>query len=487
LGGQPAEVVQAERVRVAAERKEHSDMTARLRVAERKNDELERENQELKARLVVQHRRQFKANKRPPDEPGNTTGHRAAKKPGKPRKRGPLFGHRGWFRRAPGRIDRTVEVPTPAACTHCGGTDLEYLGGTFEHVQEDIPLPAQPVVTKYVHRNMRCRCCGKIVRGRGPDEMPGCPIGPAAKSVAVWLRHAIGISARKVQRTMAEVFGMPMVPASAMQFGHAAAENGAGIYDALCATIKSATVALADETGWREDGRTKWAWFFSTLRHAVFHIADSRSSAVVTEFLGKHFAGTLVTDDYAAYNAANAKRRQTCVAHLVTRAKKLTEELRASSLQFLRQQAIGFCSSVISLLSDACDAHRRLVAPGARRRAAASFTCTLRSLCAVPAAVARVDTFRQRILRDLPRIFTFLTTPGVPPTNNFSEQSIRHLVIFRKTSFGSRSPQGSRAIAIMASLILSVKLQNGSPLALIRDLIAGNTEAARRAIFPDTS
>jgi hypothetical protein len=64
----------------------------------------------------------------------------------------------------------------------------------------------------------------------------------------------------------------------------------------------------------------------------------------------------------------------------------------------VRQRAINFCTSVMALLSAACAADKRLVAPHARRR---------------------VATFRQRILPDLPHIFTFLATPNVPPTNNF--------------------------------------------------------------------
>ena len=169
----------------------------------------------------------------------------------------------------------------------------------------------------------RCRRCGRKVRGRAPDELPGCPIGSAAKAVAVWFRHVIGMSSRKVQRPLTEMFGMALVPASAMQFGHVAAAQGAPIYATLREAVKTTPVAHADETGWREDGRTAWVWFVGTPRQAIFHIARSRSSAVATELLGDHFPGTLVSDDYAGYHAVNPASRQACVSHLVTRAKKL--------------------------------------------------------------------------------------------------------------------------------------------------------------------
>jgi len=39
----------------------------------------------------------------------------------------------------------------------------------------------------------------------------------------------------------------------------------------------------------------------------------------------------------------------------------------------------------------------------------------------------------------------------------------------------------------MASLMLSVKLQKGDPLAFLQNLVVNNLATARRSIFPDTS
>jgi hypothetical protein len=52
---------------------------------------------------------------------------------------------------------------------------------------------------------------------------------------------------------------------------------------------------------------------------------------------------------------------------------------------------------------------------------------------------------------------------------------------------GLRSVAGAKELATMASLMLSVKLQKGDPLAFLRDLVVNNLATARRAIFPDTS
>ena len=75
----------------------------------------------------------------------------------------------------------------------------------------------------------------------------------------------------------------------------------------------------------------------------------------------------------------------------------------------------------------------------------------------------------------------------MPPTNNAAERALRPIVIFRKTSFGIRSDIGAKELAVMSSLLLSVRLPKGDPLAFTRDLVANNLHRARRAIFSDTS
>ncbi len=49
----------------------------------------------------------------------------------------------------------------------------------------------------------------------------------------------------------------------------------------------------------------------------------------------------------------------------------------------------------------------------------------------------------ERIERFLPELFVCVTVPGVPAKNHLVEPSRRPLVIARKISGGSRSPQGS--------------------------------------------
>ena len=58
----------------------------------------------------------------------------------------------------------------------------------------------------------------------------------------------------------------------------------------------------------------------------------------------------------------------------------------------------------------------------------------------------------RRIERHIKELFVFVSHPETPPDNNAAERSLRHLVISRKISGGTRSELGSDSKMTLASL-----------------------------------
>jgi hypothetical protein len=77
----------------------------------------------------------------------------------------------------------------------------------------------------------------------------------------------------------------------------------------------------------------------------------------------------------------------------------------------------------------------------------------------------------REFLNDWETIFRVLEYPAWPLTNNEAERALRHWVILRKITQGTRSDQGSRALALFASVFVTCRLRNSSPLLYIRDVI----------------
>lgn len=446
---------------------------------------LERENAELKAKLQALHQRQFKPNQKKGVLETKTES--AASCGTRQKKRGAPAGHPGWVRPKPERIDQTVAVPAPTLCPHCGSGDLTPMEEDKEHIQEDIVIRPRTLVTRYLHRQAFCTRCNHPVVQAGEGELVNSSIGPVAKSTAVYLRYRMGLPYRKTAELFRELFGLNFVPASALAFDRKAAARGESIYEDLRQKIRASTVVHADETSWRSDGLGHYVWFAGNDRLAFFHIDRHRSAHAAKSIFGENFAGTLVRDRYAAYNGIGADW-QSCIAHIITKAREISRE-HALLPVTERDGAVGaFCESVMVMGSELCAVGQKLKSGDILWEATAKlekkFTAKLANLCKRPLSFKPAETLRAYLTGpDNKFIFTFLRRPGVEPTNNHAEQSLRHLVIFRKICFGTRSASGLKTHSILPSLVQTARRQGIRPREFLQTLLTADTATAQAALY----
>jgi hypothetical protein len=459
-----------------------------LDASEKRVRVLERENAELRAKYQALHRKQFKANRKKKGDPEN--GPAAAATPHK-KKRGAPVGHPGWSRPTPTRVDRIVSVPAPAVCPHCGSEDVTPGGTQHEHLQEDIVIKPQPIVTKYVHEEAFCHHCNRPVVRAGADEIPNAPIGPLAKSTAGYLRYEIGISYRKVQRILDDLFGLSCVPASLVGFDRKAAKRGEPLYEDVREKIRALDVVHADETSWRNDGVGHYVWFAGNEELAFFHIDRHRSAKAAKTVFGEDFAGALVRDRYAAYNGIGLEW-QACLAHIITNAKDISREHALLPIKEQDRAVIVFCDQLIDLCSRACDSGRKLKsgeiswkkAKGIEKR----FIRELNKICKKPLPFKPAQALRKFLIGpERKHLTTFLRIPGVEPTNNHAEQTLRKMVIFRKICFGTRSDTGLKNHSIIPTLVQTARRQGVHPRKFLHILHTADTATAQAALYNNSS
>lgn len=450
-------------------------------------EQLRKEKAVIKAQLTALHRRQFKANRRRPvDEPADTSPPQ--------KRRGPPVGHPPWQRPVPDHVDETVEVLPPLTCPHCGDNRLSPWPGFCDHIQEDIVIQPRAKVTQFRHHQAFCPTCRRPVVQQADGELLHHAIGPVARATGLYLRYGLKIPYRGVQKFFETFFGLRMVPATALRFDRQASRKGAPLYDDLKAKLQASLVAHADETHWRENGQNAFLWYGGNADLAVFHVETSRASTVAVDLLGDNFGGTLITDDYAAYNAVNASARQTCWAHLKRKAKDIRQEI-ALNKTANAPAASRFCRQLMVFARLCCRLGRwqrsgrlslkqtRSLVPRLENR--------LRAFAGQPLDYEAAETLRRRIIiADFNRLFTFLTVADVPPTNNQAEQSLRTPVIMRKITFGTRSPEGSRSQSVVPSLMLTAQRQGKSPLRFFYTLFTADGTTTQAALYrnpPNTS
>lgn len=209
-------------------------------------------------------------------------------------KKGGLFGHIGWFRKRPDKIDRIEEIKL-SRCPECGCKDLTECKKVDEHIQEDIILPKVEAVL-YRRHHYYCKNCRKVVSSNGKDELGHSYIGPRAKAFAAFLRYAIKISERDVRILFERAFNLKIVASSIAGFRYQLKRAGSPLYSILMESIKKGSFIHADETGWKVDGKSHWLWKFSNKKVSVSHIDQSRGQKVVEKIVGDTYGGVLIAD-----------------------------------------------------------------------------------------------------------------------------------------------------------------------------------------------
>ena len=90
----------------------------------------------------------------------------------------------------------------------------------------------------------------------------------------------------------------------------------------------------------------------------------------------------------------------------------------------------------------------------------------------------KLRALAREFLLDWDVILRQVSEPQLPLTNNAAEQALRHWVIARRISMGTRSEAGTRAFALLASVIETCRKRSAPSWTYIASVIA----AARRGL-----
>jgi transposase len=433
--------------------------------------ELKEENALLRFELKELKDRLYGRRKKPdpPDPPAQET---------PVKKRGALFGHLGWFRKKPDKIDKIVEVKLKK-CPACGGRDLRECSGTKDHLQEDIVF-AEPIVTQYRKRRYYCRKCKKVVTGTGEGEIDRGRIGPLAKSLAAYLKYQVKVSDRDIRKIFSDLFGLKFTLGSVFGFRNQLKARLLPAYEDLVRKIRKSSYVHADETGWKIDGKSSWLWNFSTQRISVCHVDRSRSAKIPKAVLGESFKGTLLSDFYPAYNKVSSGKKQRCLVHLLRDLKRIEEVTEASD------PARRFAGRLKALIFQAIELSQKRkslskkVYGSKRNQIIRSFE----DLRLADPANKVIQRFVNRLDRHRHECLTFLDEPSIPWHNNHAERMIRPNVLLRKITFGNRSIQGAANHNVLMSLLQTAKLKGLDPLGALRELLAKSAYGASAGLSP---
>jgi hypothetical protein len=90
----------------------------------------------------------------------------------------------------------------------------------------------------------------------------------------------------------------------------------------------------------------------------------------------------------------------------------------------------------------------------------------------------------KRLLRHQDELFQFVLRDGVSADNNLAERAVRPLVVTRKISGGTRSPQGSATRMTLASLFGTWQVRGINPLDECIRLLSQPRKLAAQTVLP---
>jgi transposase len=395
-------------------------------------------------------------------------------------------GHPAALRPMPDHIDSHQPVPLPKdlqgreSCPCCNACLLEIK--EHERVVEDI-IPAKVVVKCYHTQSGYCPSCRKRVESRALEQPPAAnlahgQLGVNALATAMVLRIAYRLPFRQISGVFAQLPELSVSPGAIAKQVQRVAEWLDQDYEKLLLQMRCAPIVYADETGWRVAGKNGQLWTITSPDKTLYHVDKSRGSKVIESLLGKSFDGTLVSDFYSAYSKMDCKK-QKCLAHLLRELKESAERSPA----FAQSSFFADCKRLIKRMLRLKRQWETLEDKEYDRRVR-RLESQLQQLAGGEYDEPNAKRIAKRLLKHQGELTGFLWDKDLEATNNAAERALRPAVVARKISGGSRSKNGAKAWATLASLMKTATQQNRKLMDTIRSMLVGAWSSQRPPTMP---
>jgi len=338
----------------------------------------------------------------------------------------------------------------------------------YEFVQKPVELTAY-VAYPYLDRNTN-----QIVYPPFPREVEAAGrIGPRLTAFAACLKGGVHASYTGAQKALG-FLGATVCRATVCNKLKKVSAALAFPVDQLLEILPEEDRLNIDESGHADHPFGKpashskhWIWVFAAAFFTVFRIFNSRSTDALREVLGADCAAIVGADFYSAYRCFMKEadiKVQFCWAHLIRDIKFLSESSNKVTANY-GNRLLKLCKLIFHL-------HHRRAELGEevfRRkmtRLKEKFLATGRRSQASGARdmVTRLKDFGEEY-------FLFLDDPQIEPTNNLAEREVRHCVIDRRITQGTRGLSGQRWCERIWTVMATCTRQKRDAFAFIAESI----------------
>jgi transposase len=387
-------------------------------------------------------------------------------------------GHRGAGRdlKPEDQVDEIVDH-YPEACGGCGrefDEEQRRPGGRFGRRQVFELPPISVIVTEHRTHQLRCRHCRARTSARLPELLAGSPFGLRLQAAIVTLTARHRISRRGICELASDLFGVTLSSGAVDAICQRASDALAGPHCHLQDWVLDQAAVHVDETGWRTRGEGRALWTASTPEATFLQIAEHCTREQFNALIGTTYAGIVVSDRWNGFEHRDPHQRQVCWSHIDRDFCRHSEGL--AEQKTFGQQGLELTDRVFAAWRAFKHEHHDREQLKAE---IAPIQPELRRLLEEASPKSRRTRWHRRFANNLlkvwPALWTFVTVPGVEPTNNPAERALRAPVIYRKVSLGTQSENGERFAERALSAAATCRLQRRSLFTYLSELLIAHS------------
>jgi hypothetical protein len=315
-----------------------------------------------------------------------------------------------------------------------------------------------------------CEHCDEIHYAPIPDDIKKAGLFDAQLTALVaYMCRVCHASFSTVRKFLRDIIGVQVSRGYLAKLIQKVSQALEQPYEELLEALPLETCLNVDETGHKENGERFWTWVFRAELYVLFRIDKSRGSQVILDVLGEEFDGVLGCDYFSAYRKYMkdcSVTVQFCLAHLIRDIRFLSEHPDPAT-KIYGCALLDKVKKMFHIIHD-----RENMSDDAFQFALEQSKAQIIDL-AIETAPSELDengkeqknaaqNMAKRFIQHGKAYFTFITSPGVEPTNNLAEQAIRFIVIDRHITQGTRSIRGRQANERLWSVIGTCALQGRS-------------------------
>jgi transposase len=347
---------------------------------------------------------------------------------------------------------------TPDECRRCGKRLRGCDPAPLRHQVYELPV-IRPMITEYQLHRLICPGCGASTCAELPHGVPIGQNGPRMVAFAAVLMAFFRQSKRRTALFLETICNVPCSTGLTVKLQNTASAALEPAYQELLAALPTQSAVNADESPTKEGRLKAWTWVVAAAHFTVFAIRTSRKAKVIKELLTEAYAGVVTCDRAKMY--LWLETIQWCWAHLKRDFQAMVDA--GGAAKPIGTELLEHTAELFRHLHRARDGS--LSRMGLNRHLNRLYWAVYVALeDGMRCPHAPTAATCKELLRRYDALWTFRHHVEVQPTNNVAERAVRHAVIWRKLSFGTKSAAGSRFVERLLTVIETCRQQDRNVL-----------------------